>query len=109
MTPEEAFGPALSAIEKAVLDVVDSAKDIEWTSRTAILALRAGSSFRLSENEDAAMNAVGLALTSLKDKHRITRVHEGRGRDPHRYKSVLPPDAETATDVMTAATGKRED
>ena len=32
------------------------------------------------------MNAVTLALVSLKDLGKITRVHEGRGRDPHRYK-----------------------
>lgn len=77
---------SLNALEQAVLDEMASDLVQEWTSRSVAAALRAGTAYRLAESDEAAMNAVTLALVSLKDLGKITRVHEGRGRDPHRYK-----------------------
>jgi len=85
---EERSNRPLSGVEQAVLSVVDSDLQQEWTSRSVVNGVRSMGIFRLSDNEDAAMNAVTLALSSLKDRQKITRTHEGRGRDPHRYKAI---------------------
>src|ERR1700691_5795872 len=58
-TPEASV--YLSAIEQAVLGAVNAAPGSEFTSRTVIEALRTSGSYRLSENDDAAMNHVGIA------------------------------------------------
>ena len=76
-----------SDLELAVLTVVDGDMDREWTSRMVLDSLRLAGS-RLPEKEDAAMNAVGYALIELKDAEKIQRSHEGKGRDPHRYKAL---------------------
>ncbi len=80
--------PSLNAIEQAVLTTVDSKPLLEWTSRQVIAKIRETVSFRLPEDDAAAMNYVGIALASLTEKGRIIRSHEGRGRDPHRYLSL---------------------
>jgi hypothetical protein len=86
----------LSALEQAVLDAMASDGAEEWTSKSVVAALRAGTAYRLAQNDEAAMNAVTLALASLRELGKIERVHEGRGRDPHRYK-VLKATSETQT------------
>jgi hypothetical protein len=78
----------LSSLEKDVLSIIDSDKTLEWTSRTVEAALRSRGLYRLPENDDAAMNAVSGALISLMDAKKIQRIHQGRGRDPHRYISI---------------------
>jgi hypothetical protein len=76
----------LSGLEQAIFDVMSLARTEEWTSRRIVTTLNENQAFHLSENDDAAMNAVALALVSLRELGRIQRVHEGKGRDPHRYK-----------------------
>lgn len=78
----------LSELEKTVLGLINEQPDEEWTSRSVVTVIAAGRSYRLPEKDDAAMNAVAAALVALKDARRITRTHEGRGRDPHRYTAI---------------------
>jgi hypothetical protein len=87
----------LNALEQAVLDVVLCDVVQEWTSRTVVAALRGGTAYRLAESDEAAMNAVTLALVALKDLGKIQRVHEGRGRDPHRYKILAAPENDASS------------
>ena len=77
---------SLNALEQAILDEMASDAVEEWTSKSVVTALRSGDAYRLADSADVAMNAVTLALASLKELGKIKRVHEGRGRDPHRYK-----------------------
>jgi hypothetical protein len=86
--------PPLAALEQAVLAAINSQPNEEWTSRGVVMALRNNGSYRLADNADAALNAVGIALASLTEKERIIRSHEGRGRDPHRYLSVQAAETE---------------
>jgi len=82
-------------LEIAVLAVVNSLPDKEWTSRQILEELKS-KTVTLPEKEDAALNAVGYALTALREAGKILRSHEGSGRDPHRYtafgneKEVIP-------------------
>jgi hypothetical protein len=89
LVQQESPARAINALEQAVLDEMASNPIEEWISRSVVARLRAGSAYRLAENDEAAMNSVALALVSLKELGKIERVHEGRGRDPHRYR-VLP-------------------
>jgi hypothetical protein len=82
---------SLNALEQAVFDEMGSDLVEEWTSRSVAARLLKGTAYRLPESDEAAMNAVTLALASLKDLGKIERVHEGRGRDPHRYRIVAAP------------------
>ena len=59
----------------------------EWTSRAVFSELTSRGMVSFN-NQEAGMNAVALSLTALKDAGKIQRVHEGRGRDPHRYKAI---------------------
>jgi hypothetical protein len=93
---------SLSAIEQAILSTVDSEPNEEWTSRGIIMRIRSNGSYRLANNEDAALNAVGIALASLVEKERILRSHEGRGRDPHRYTSILSTEKEVPSEEKTS-------
>jgi hypothetical protein len=72
----------------AILDLIDSSPEREWTSRSVATEIRSGGAFRLPERDDAGMNAVAAALISLKEGGNIIRIYEGRGRDPHRYTST---------------------
>lgn len=92
-----AASKVLSAIEQAALDVVAS-DPREWTSREVMTALRESGTYRLPDGNDAAMNSVGLALTALKDANLIQRVHDGRGRDPHRYRRLPATEKEALTE-----------
>jgi len=74
-----------SEMEKTVLNLINEQPDQEWTSRSVVTVIAASKLCRLPEKDDAAMNAVAATLIALKDAKRITRTHEGRGRDPHRY------------------------
>jgi len=104
--PRAAIAPrpitSLSAIEQAILNTVNSEPDEEWTSRGIILRIRNSGSYRLADSDDAALNAVGIALASLVEKERILRFHEGRGRDPHRYISVLSTEKEVPSEEKTS-------
>jgi hypothetical protein len=75
----------LSEMESVVLQLVNSSPETEWTSRSVLSAIQLGALVRLPEKPDAAMNAVGWSLIALMQAGRITRTHQGRGRDPHRY------------------------
>jgi hypothetical protein len=74
----------LSRLQQAVLGLIESSSFREWTSRAVLSELAAGGQVGFP-NDDAGMNAVGLALIALSEAGRITRTHQGRGRDPHRY------------------------
>jgi len=89
-----------SELELAVLSIVNSEMEKEWTSRLVIEILRVHG-VRLPEKEDAAMNAVGAALIELKDADKIRRSHEGKGRDPHRY-SGIETEKEAASEEITS-------
>ena len=78
----------VSEVESGVLEVINDNPDGEWTSRSMVEFLRVMDKTRLPEKDDAAMNAVGYALIALKEAGKILRVHEGKGRDPHRYKAL---------------------
>jgi hypothetical protein len=84
----------VAQIERDILRAMHSSPESEWTSRSVVQRMR-DDNLRLPERDDAAMNAVSYALMSLRDNQHITRIHEGRGRDPHRYKLVLEDKAET--------------
>jgi hypothetical protein len=92
----------LNALEQAVLDEMASDLVQEWTSRSVVAALRTGTAYRLAESDDAAMNAVTLALVSLRELDKIERVHEGRGRDPHRYKVLVAVEKEVPSEEKTS-------
>jgi hypothetical protein len=77
----------LSGIEQAILTVIESLPEQEWTSRSVVAAIRSGGIFLLANSDDAAMNAVTIALASLTETGRIRRTHQGSGRDPHRYQA----------------------
>lgn len=75
----------LTQLERDVIRVMHSmTPGTVWTSRTVVTGMRT-QNLRLPEKDDAAMNAVGNTLIALADAGRITRTHQGRGRDPHRY------------------------
>jgi hypothetical protein len=78
---------AMSALELKILETINASPDQEWTSRSTVEALKSVS-YRLPEKDEAAMNAVGYALIALKDAKKIVRIHEGKGRNPHRYVST---------------------
>jgi DNA-binding transcriptional ArsR family regulator len=79
--------PELSRVQVEILALIESSRDdIEWTSRKILTELAGRVS--IAGNDDVQMNAVTLALTALRDARKIRRVHEGRGRDPHRYKAL---------------------
>jgi hypothetical protein len=88
-------------LQLAVLGVVNSDVDKEWTSRMVTESLRALGSIRLPQNEDAVMNAVGYALIELRDADKILRSHEGKGRDPHRY-CAIPIEKEATPEETTS-------
>ena len=92
--PQHAPKTEFSELEMAVLAVVNTEVDKEWTSRSVIEILRV-QAVRLPEKDEAAMNAVGSALIELKDADKILRSHEGKGRDPHRY-CAIPIEKEAA-------------
>jgi hypothetical protein len=71
----------LSVFDEAVLDTVNS-QDQEWHSRSVMDAMRSAGK-RISESDDAAMNAIAIALPLLTERGLIERVHVGR---PHRYR-----------------------
>jgi hypothetical protein len=89
--------PELSRVQTAVLGLIESSSSREWTSRAVLTELTAGGQVSFPNN-DAGMNAVGLALIALAEAGRITRTHQGRGRDPHRYtpNEKEPPIAEVS-------------
>lgn len=95
-TPRTEF----TALELAVLAIVDTDVDKEWTSRMVVESLRA-LGIALPEKEDAAMNAVGYALVELKDNDKILRTHEGKGRDPHRY-GAIPKEKEATPEEIAS-------
>ena len=74
-------------LEEAIVDRLQVEHDVQWTSRTLykVLANYAG---LLPQREDTAMNAIGFALIALTERKAILRIHEGRGRDPHRYMAI---------------------
>lgn len=76
--------PVLSRLQTAILALFKSSAAREWTSRAVLTELTAQGQANFP-NDDAGMNAVGLALIALAETGRITRTHQGRGRDPHRY------------------------
>ena len=80
--------PELSRVQTAVLALIESSSIREWTSRSVFTELTAGGQVSFP-NDDAGMNAVGLALIALAEAGKITRTHQGRGRDPHRYTPKL--------------------
>lgn len=96
----QSSGVELSQLERDVIRVMHSmTPDTQWTSRTVVTGMQT-QNLRLPEKDDAAMNAVAYALVSLRDKKKIIRTHEGRGRDPHRYQLVQEdkvPSTETRT------------
>ena len=83
----------LSGIENFILTKIrtvehDSPFDsIEWTSAT-VKDLLVKNNYQLPANPDAVSNAISQALNSLTANGLLERVHVGRGRDPHRYKST---------------------
>ncbi len=79
--------PPLSIIQIGVLGVIESSSAREWTSRTVLTELTDHGQVSFPTDE-AAMNAVGLALAALAESGHIIRTHQGRGRDPHRYKAI---------------------
>ncbi len=81
--------PVLDELEVEILKLINNGSSTEWTSRSVLTALRLGGYHRLPNKVEAAMNAIAAALVSLRDAGKITRVHEGRGRDPHRYTTKL--------------------
>ena len=83
--------PDLSRVQLAVLGLIESSSFREWTSRAVFTELTTQGQFSFP-NDDAGMNAVGLALIALAEAGMITRTHQGRGRDPHRY---IPNEKET--------------
>lgn len=94
-------GKKLTNLESSVLSIVDSDATVEWTSRSVREALGSSGLYKLPQADDAAMNAVSGALISLKNANRIVRVHEGRGRNPHRYVSMSTKEKE-ATEVTSS-------
>jgi hypothetical protein len=84
----------LSALETAILSLINFETEKEWTSRSVTTALRERP-VSLPENDDAAMNAVGGALIVLVCEKKIRRSHQGRGRDPHRYIAIGKGEQET--------------
>jgi len=90
-----------SELELAVLSVVDSDPDKEWTSRAVFESLRAQHS-KLPEKEDAAMNAVGAALIELKTAEKIIRTFEGKGRLPHRYSAIRTAEKEATPEEIAS-------
>lgn len=93
---------SLNALEQAVLDEMTSDLVEEWTSRSVVTGLRAGTAYRMAESDEAAMNSVTLALLSLRELGKIERVHEGRGRDPHRYKILAAIEKEAFPEEKTS-------
>jgi hypothetical protein len=76
--------PEPSRVQTAILGVIESSSFREWTSRSVLTELTASGQVGFPTDE-AGMNAVGLALIAMAEAGRITRTHQGRGRDPHRY------------------------
>jgi hypothetical protein len=79
--------PELSRVQAAVLGLIESSSFREWTSRSVLTELQAQRQASFP-NDDAAMNAVSLALIALAEAGKITRTHQGRARDPHRYTQI---------------------
>lgn len=79
--------PVLSYAQRLALTLIESSPFREWTSRTVFTELSAHGKIDFP-SEDAAMNAIPLALAALTEMGKIRRVHEGRGRDPHRYTRI---------------------
>lgn len=73
-------------LQVAILGIIDTSPEREWTSRSMLAALTEGGQVSFA-NDTAGMNAVGAALIAMADAGKIIRTHQGRGRDPHRYTS----------------------
>ena len=79
--------PPLSILQIGIIGLIESSSSREWTSRTVLTELTDHGQVSFPTDE-AAMNAVGLALAALAESGHIVRTHQGRGRDPHRYKAI---------------------
>jgi hypothetical protein len=79
--------PELPILQLSILGLIESSSFREWTSRSVLTELVATEQVGFP-SDDAGMNAVGLALIALAEAGRITRTHQGRGRDPHRYTAL---------------------
>jgi hypothetical protein len=86
-----AVRPQMPRLQVSILGLIDSLSDREWTSRSVLTDL-VDHGLVAFPNDDAGMNAVGLALIALAESGRITRIHQGRGRDPHRYTAIKKED-----------------
>jgi len=83
--------PPLSNMQISILGLIESSTDREWTSRSVLTDLTDHGLVSFP-SDDAGMNAVGLALIALAEAGEITRTHQGRGRDPHRYTAIKKED-----------------
>jgi hypothetical protein len=86
LTTREQARP-LNTLERAIWEFAEHTQG-EYTSGIIRDALRQSGLPWLPANQDALMNGISAALQSLVDRSFIERTYQGRGRDPHRYKTI---------------------